>query len=81
MIVIMLCCSVSFVVGLVVGIEATRVQVLDALRKVNEAPTEAHPASRIELTRTVEQVNRARVAPLVASRLVLTVRLQTPRTL
>ncbi len=81
MIVIMLCCSVSFVVGLVVGIEATRVQVLDALRKVNEARTEAHPASRIELTRTVEQVNRARVAPLVASRLVLTVRLQTPRTL
>ena len=60
MIVIMLCCSVSFVVGLVVGIEATRVQVLDAPRQLNEAPTEAHPASRIELIRTVEKVTRGR---------------------
>jgi|TARA_R110000803_G_scaffold135544_1_gene202520 hypothetical protein len=60
MIVIMLCCSVSFVVGLVVGIEATRVQVLDALRKVNEARTEADQASGIELIRTVEKVTRGR---------------------
>jgi hypothetical protein len=51
---------VAFVAGLVVGIEATRSQVLDALRKVNEARSVADQETGRELIRTVERVTRGR---------------------
>ena len=51
---------VAFCAGLVVGIEATRSQVLDALRKVNEARSVADQETGRELIRTVERVTRGR---------------------
>jgi len=51
---------VAFVAGLVVGIEATRSQLLDALRKVNEARSVADQETGRELIRTVERVTRGR---------------------
>jgi len=51
---------VAFFAGLVVGIEATRSQVLDALRKVNEARSVADQETGRELIRTVERVTRGR---------------------
>ena len=59
-IVLIISCLVAFTVGLVVGIEATRSQVLDALRKVNDARTVADQATGRELIRTVERVTRGR---------------------
>ncbi len=55
---LLICCAGSFLLGLVVGIEATRYQVLDALRRVNAARTEADQESGLELIRTVERVTR-----------------------
>lgn len=57
---LLLCCSVSFLLGLVVGIEATRFQVLEALRRVNASRTAADQESGLELIRTVERVTRGR---------------------
>ena len=51
---------VAFFAGLVVGIEATRSQVLDALRKVNEARSVADQETGRDLIRTVERVTRGR---------------------
>ena len=60
MIVLLIVGFVAFVAGLVVGIEATRSQVLDALRKVNEARSVADQETGRELIRTVERVTRGR---------------------
>ena len=60
MIALLIVAFVAFVAGLVVGIEATRSQVLDALRKVNEARAVADQETGRELIRTVERVTRGR---------------------
>ena len=60
MIALLIVALVAFIAGLVVGIEATRSQVLDALRKVNEARSVADQETGRELIRTVERVTRGR---------------------
>ena len=60
MIALIIVALVAFIAGLVVGIEATRSQVLDALRKVNEARSVADQETGRELIRTVERVTRGR---------------------
>ena len=60
MIPLLIVAFVAFIAGLVVGIEATRSQVLDALRKVNEARSVADQETGRELIRTVERVTRGR---------------------
>ena len=60
MIPLLIVALVAFIAGLVVGIEATRSQVLDALRKVNEARSVADQETGRELIRTVERVTRGR---------------------
>ena len=60
MIALLIVAFVAFVAGLVVGIEATRSHVLDALRKANEARAVADQETGRELIRTVERVTRGR---------------------
>ena len=60
MIALLIVALVAFIAGLVAGIEATRSQVLDALRKVNEARSVADQETGRELIRTVERVTRGR---------------------
>jgi len=60
MILLLLVAVLAFVVGLVVGIEATRAQVLAAMREATDARAAADQAAQLELIRTVERVTRGR---------------------
>jgi len=60
MILLLVVAVLAFVVGLVVGIEATRAQVLAAMREATDARATADQAAQLELIRTVERVTRGR---------------------
>ena len=60
MIGLLVCGLLAFMSGLIIGIEATRHQVLTALRRVNDERSLADRESGRELIRTVERVTRGR---------------------